>query len=195
VDEGILSISKEDKAKIIKRALALGDAYEQKITGCCQCTIAAIQDALGIKNDDVFKAGSGLTAGGGISCQGSCGGYTGGVMVMSSVFGRRREKWDDDIEEKNCAHNMAKALLDRFIEEYNSSICKTIHHRIFGRNFNLRDAADRAAFEAMGAHADKCNRVVGKAAAWATELILEELEQRGMTLAEIQVTKRGQICP
>jgi C_GCAxxG_C_C family probable redox protein len=186
MDEGILSITKEDRLKIVKQALKLGDTYEQSITGCCQCTIAAIQDALEIRNDDVFKAGSGLTAGGGISCKGSCGGYTGGVMVMSSVFGRRREKWDNDIEEKDCAHNMAQALLDKFNREYNSHICEKIHRTIFNRNFNLRDVNDRAAFEEMGAHIDKCNQVVGKAAAWAAELILEELEQRGMTLAEIQ---------
>ena len=177
--------SKEESSE---KAYELGVRYEKECTGCAQTAIAGIFDAIGVKNNDVFKAGSGLTAGGGISCQGSCGGYTGGVMVMSSVFGRRREKWDDDIEEKDCAHNMAKALLDKFTGEYNSSICKTIHYRIFGRNFNLRDAADRAAFEEMGAHVDKCNRVVGKAAAWATELILDELEQRGMNLSEIQNT-------
>jgi len=30
----------------------LGFKYEKSITGCCQCTIAAIQDALDIRNDD-----------------------------------------------------------------------------------------------------------------------------------------------
>jgi C_GCAxxG_C_C family probable redox protein len=184
-----LNITKEDRSNIIQRALKLGIAYEQNITGCCQCTIAAIQDALEIRNDSVFKAGSGLTAGGGISCKGSCGGYTGGVMVMSSVFGRQREKWDNDIKEKDCAHNMASVLLDKFNREYKSNICETIHQRIFGRNFDLRDPADRAAFEKMGAHVDKCNFVVGKAAAWATELILEELSRRGMSLGEIQMPK------
>ncbi|MDD5206200.1 MAG: C-GCAxxG-C-C family protein [Desulfobacterales bacterium] len=76
----------ENNENIIQRALSLGFEYEKIITGCCQCSIAAIQDAIGIPNDAVFKAGSGLTAGGGLSCQGSCGGYTGGVMVMSSVI-------------------------------------------------------------------------------------------------------------
>ena len=57
-----MNITKEDRSNIIQRALKLGIAYEQKITGCCQCTIAAIQDALEIRNDAVFKAGSGLTA-------------------------------------------------------------------------------------------------------------------------------------
>ena len=178
----------ENKTDILQRALDLGVAYERSITGCCQCTIAAIQDALGVRNDAVFKAGSGLTAGGGISCQGSCGGYTGGVMVMSSIFGRRRDKWDGDIKEKDCAHRMAKALLDKFNQEYGSNICRAIHYEIFGRDFNLRDPGDRTAFEDSGAHVDKCTKVVGKAAVWAAELVIDELAERGMTLDEVRAS-------
>ena len=179
----------EYKEEIIQRALSLGFQYEKTITGCCQCTIAAIQDALNIRDDAVFKAGSGLTAGGGLSCEGSCGGFSGGVMVMSSVFGRRREKWEDDKAEKDCAHRMSRALLDKFNQEYGSNICRTIHHTIFGRNFDLRDASDRERFEQLGAHGDKCTSVVGKAAAWATELILDELSNRGMSLKDLERTK------
>ena len=101
-------------------------------------------------------------------------------MVMSSIFGRQRETWDDDKEEKDCAHNMAKALMDKFKREYGSNICKAIHSKIFGRAFDLRDAQEREAFEKLGAHVDKCTTVVGKAAAWATELILEEFSKRSM---------------
>jgi C_GCAxxG_C_C family probable redox protein len=172
----------DQKEHIIQRAFSLGMKYEKEITGCCQCTIAAIQDALEVRDNAVFKAGSGLTAGGGVSCEGSCGGYTGGVMVMSSIFGRQRETWDDDKEEKDCAHSMAKALMDKFNREYGSNICKDIHGKIFGRTFDLRDAREREAFEKLGAHVDKCTTVVGKAAAWATELILEELSNRSMDL-------------
>jgi len=179
----------EDKVAIIQRAFSLGFQYEKTITGCCQCTIAAIQDAMGVRNDVVYKAGSGLTAGGGISCEGSCGGYTGGVMVMSSLFGRRREKWDEDKDAKDCAHNMARSLLNRFNHEYGSNICSAIHGKIFGRRFDLKDAQDRKEFEKLGAHVEKCTSVVGKAAAWATELILEELSNRGLSVEDLRKTK------
>jgi C_GCAxxG_C_C family probable redox protein len=188
-EDRVMKDVKEGKTEIIQRAFSLGFEYEKTIRGCCQCTIAAIQDALEIRNDDVFQAGSGLTAGGGISCEGSCGGYTGGVMVMSSVFGRRREKWDNDRGEKDCAHNMARALLDKFNLNYGGNVCKIIHRRLFGREFNLKDARDREAFEGLGAHVDKCTSVVGTAAAWATELILEELSNRGMFLNDIRKIK------
>jgi len=183
--------SNEEKAEIVRRAFSLGFEYEKRIRGCCQCTIAAIQDALEIQNDEVFRAGSGLTAGGGISCEGSCGGYTGGVMVMSSLFGRRRDKWDNDQHNKDCAHTMAKALLDKFNQKYGSNICKMIHLRIMGREFDLKDAQDRETFEASGAHVDKCTSVVGTAAAWATEFILEELYKRKMALNDIGKERRG----
>jgi C_GCAxxG_C_C family probable redox protein len=167
---------------LIQRAFDLGSKYEKEMTGCCQCTIAAIQDTLQVRDDAVFKAGSGLTAGGGVSCQGSCGGYTGGVMVMSSIFGRQREHWADDKQAKDCAHNMAKAFMDRFNQEYGSTICQAVHSRIFGRSFDLRNPKERQLFERLGAHIDKCPTVVGKAAAWATELILKELSNRSIDI-------------
>lgn len=181
-----MNFTNEEKQDIIRRAFELGFNYEKTFRGCCQCTIAAIQDALEIKNHAVFQAGSGLTAGGGISCEGSCGGYVGGVMVMSSIFGRRRENWRDDGAEKECAHNMAWALLQRFNLEYGSSICKTIHASVFGRTFDLKDSQDRQAFEDLGAHADKCTSVVAKAASWAVELILEEISSRNMPLSDVR---------
>lgn len=176
----------EHKEIIIQRAHSFGFNYEKTIKGCCQCTIAAIQDALEIQNDSVFKAGSGLTAGGGLSCEGSCGGYTGGVMVMSSLFGRHRKKWHNDKMEKDCAHTMARGLQDKFHREYGSNICSAIHRTIFGRSFDLMHAPDREAFEKLGAHEDKCTSVVGKAAAWATDLILEEMSKRKLCLKDLR---------
>lgn len=188
-----MNSTNEEKERIIRQAFELGFKYEKTLRGCCQCTIAAIQDALQIEGHAVFQAGSGLTAGGGVSCEGSCGGYVGGVMVMSSLFGRRRENCDDDFAEKECAHNMAFALLQRFEREYGSVICKAIHTGIFGRSFDLKNSRDRQAFEELGAHADKCTSVVGKAASWAAELILEELSSRSLSLRDVQTGKTNRV--
>lgn len=176
----------KNREEIIQQAFSLGFEYEKTITGCCQCTIAAIQDALSIRNDTVFKAGSGLTAGGGVSCQGSCGGYTGGVMVMSSLFGRRWKHRDNDKMEKDCAHRMARALMEKFHLEYGSNVCREIHADLFGRGFDLTDPKDRESFENSGAHTDKCTTVVGNAAAWATELILDEVNKRRLSLIDLK---------
>jgi hypothetical protein len=84
---------------------------------------------------------------------------------------------------------MARTLLNRFNREYGSHICRKIHHRIFGRDFDLNSAPQRVAFEKLGAHVDKCTSVVGQAAAWAAELILEELSNRDMSLDDLRPLK------
>ena len=40
----------------IEKAYELGKEYEKVYRGCSQCVMAALQDAFGVKNDDVFKA-------------------------------------------------------------------------------------------------------------------------------------------
>ena len=48
------------KFYLIQKARATGFQYERDCTNCCQSTIAAIQDILGVQNESVFKAGSGM---------------------------------------------------------------------------------------------------------------------------------------
>ena len=61
-----------DKKEMMQKAYELGFKYEQDYRGCAQCAIAAIQDALGIKNDFVYKAGSGLAGGAVTCCKSGC---------------------------------------------------------------------------------------------------------------------------
>ncbi|RLB29772.1 MAG: hypothetical protein DRG87_06445, partial [Deltaproteobacteria bacterium] len=68
--------------ELLDRAYQLGFEYEKTYRGCSQCAIAAIQDTLDIRDDSVFKAGTGLAGGGGLTGIGVCGGYVGGVMVV-----------------------------------------------------------------------------------------------------------------
>lgn len=174
---------------IIKKAFELGFTYEKQYRGCSQCAIAAIQDALDTRNDFVFKAGSGLATGGGLLRVGLCGGYSGGVMVMSSYFGRVRTRFDNDRDDKYCSFRMAVDLYERYIQKYGSVICMDIHKKIFGRSFDLWDSTEKEAFEKAGAHADKCTTVVADASAWSVELILDELEKRGLALDDFEYLK------
>ncbi len=45
---------------VMEKAYQLGKKYEQTYKGCSQCVIAALQDAFNIRNEDVFKAATGL---------------------------------------------------------------------------------------------------------------------------------------
>ena len=81
-----------NKEEMMEKAYKLGFKYEQDYRGCTQCAIAAIQDTLNIKNDFVYKAGSGLAGGLGECIDGVCGGYSGGAMMISAFFGRTRKE-------------------------------------------------------------------------------------------------------
>ncbi len=170
------------KKNYINKAFELGFLYEKKYRGCAQCTIAATQDSLGIKNESIFKIASTLGGGIGKLTDGVCGGYSGAAIMISALFGRRRNKFDDDEENKLCSNQLTVKLHQKFIDTYGSVICREIHRKIFGRIFNLWDEEEKREFERMGAHQDKCTNIVANTAAWTTELILNELERKNKTL-------------
>ncbi len=163
-----------DSSDLERKAFDLGFDYEARYHNCAQCTIAAAQDTLGLRDDSVFMSAGAM--GGGIAkcCDGPCGGYSGGVMMIGSLWGRRRDKFDGDEENKARSNRLALALHEFFIGEYGTVICREIHQRIYGRGFDLYDKDDAAAFDKAGAHTTKCPAVVGKAAAATVRLILEE---------------------
>jgi endoglucanase Acf2 len=80
---------------------------------------------------------------------------------------------------------MANKLRDRFVSTYGSIICGDIHNKIFKRKFNLWDKEEKQLFELAGAHDDKCTSVVGNASSWAMSIILDELENRKLTIEDI----------
>ncbi len=161
------------KAGLLARAYQLGFEYERRFRGCSQCVVAAIQDALGVRDDHVFKAATGLAGGGALTGTGACGGYAGGVMVLGQLAGRERADFEDAGGVRFHAFDLAKELGDRFAAEFGSTICREVQTGVFGRSFDLRDRDDFARFEAAGAHRDKCPEVVGKAARMAVDIILE----------------------
>ena len=85
----------EKKQELLEKAYKLGFEYEKTYRGCSQCAIAAIHDTLNIREDNMFKAATGLAAGGGLTGIGVCGGYVGGVMVLSQLCGRERSNFAD----------------------------------------------------------------------------------------------------
>jgi C_GCAxxG_C_C family probable redox protein len=161
------------KRELLARAYELGFDYESRFRGCSQCVIAAIQDTLGIRDDHVFKAATGLAGGGALTGTGACGGYVGGVMVLSQLMGRERSRFDDPERIRFKTFDLAKRLADLFHEEFGGTICRDVQTRVFGRSFNLRDPEDFQRFEEAGGHSDKCPDVVGRAARMTVEIILE----------------------
>jgi len=165
-----------ERAATIQKAFELGFQYEKTYRGCAQCTLMTFFQMTGKRDPAIFQAASGLSGGIAITGDGSCGGYTGGVLFMSSLIGRRLDRLDadGDREAQLKSYAMAQKLHDKFIEKYGTVTCADIHRKIFGQAYCLRNPDERDAFEAAGAHVDKCTTVVGNACAWIAEILIDE---------------------
>jgi len=159
---------------IVEKAYEAGRHYESTYRGCGQCAVAALQDALGIRNDDVFKAATGLAGGGGLATDGSCGAYAGAVLVLGTLLGRERDSFDDSEGNRLRNFELVRKLRQRFLQEYGSVICRDVQTRVLGRPYYLADPVEYDRFHDAGAHDIHCPGVVGRAARWAAEIILEE---------------------
>jgi len=152
----------------------LGFEYEKVYKGCSQCSLAAIHDTLGIRNDHVFKAATGLAAGGGLTGIGPCGSYIGGMLAISQLCGRERNNFSDPERIRFKCFTLSRKFTQKFIEEFGTIICRDLQIRLFGRPYYIADPAEFEKFEAAGGHTDKCTGVVGRASRLAVEFLLEE---------------------
>jgi C_GCAxxG_C_C family probable redox protein len=159
---------------VLNKAFESGKRHEMKSSGCPQCTIAGIFEALGIENDDVFKAATGLADGVGLTGDGHCGALSGGVMAISYLFGREG-KDSGDMMKQVPALIMSKKLHDQLVEKYGTCRCADIQTKFVGRFFNLYDPKEMEAAYKAGM-VDKCSTLVGEVARMAAKIILEKRE-------------------
>ncbi len=167
-------MEKSKASEAAEKAYQLGREYEKTYRGCSQCVIAALQDVLDVRNDDVFKAATSLAGGIGLTCDSGCGAYTGAVLVLGSLLGRERNKFSDPEGVRFKTHQLVRKFREKFIQEYGSVVCRDIQNKILGRYYYLPDPQEFEKFHNAGAHDVHCPEVVGKAARWMTEMILEE---------------------
>ncbi len=163
-------------SELAEKAYTLGFEYEKTYKGCAQCTIAALQDALDIRNpetDAIFKAATGLAGGGARQTDGNCGAYAGGAMIIGYLIGRERDDFGDSKDVRFKTFDLVKKLHQKFIDEFGTVTCREIHTRIMGRPFYIEDPDEFQKFEDAGAHDSKCTDVVGQASRWAAEIIAE----------------------
>jgi C_GCAxxG_C_C family probable redox protein len=140
--------------------------------------LLVIEELFDLRSDDALKAAT--ACGGGVGRMGStCGALIGGSIALSLLYGRN---YDDMLKgrqsskerEEGRSSILTKKLGERFEQEYNSLLCNDIEKKIFGRSFDKWNPVEREKKEEMGGHKDKCPSVVGKAARWVAELILDE---------------------
>jgi C_GCAxxG_C_C family probable redox protein len=166
--------------QVMEKAYDLGVSFEKYSGSCSQCTVAALKEILGFEDIIVKVATSSCGGQAGLST-GACGGVIGGTIVLDYYFGRPADMVSATQEipqgaaDLSRAMEAARSLCEKFIRQYGSILCPQLQEKIFGRSFNLQDPADWQAFLAAGAHTDptKCMSVVGNAARWTLETLIE----------------------
>ena len=160
---------------VLNKAFEIGKQHELESGDCAQCVIATIFEVLGIENDDVFLAATGLAGGAGLTGDGHCGALSGGVMAISYLYGRKKEDFHKRLKVLRACI-LSKKLHDQFVEKYGTCRCADIQTKLFGRFFHFYDEAERQTAEKAGMR-DKCSTLVGEVAKIATKIILEERER------------------
>jgi C_GCAxxG_C_C family probable redox protein len=165
---------KKDVEALAEKAYELGYKYERELKGCGQCLIGAVQDALDMEGDDLFKAATAFAGGIGLTGDSACGAYAGGVLLLGHRIGREKKDFEDAAGIRFKTYALAKKWHDTFIETYGSVNCRDIQTKVFGRPYYLNDQDEFMKFEEAGGHEDKCPEVVGLAARWLVGLFAEE---------------------
>lgn len=177
------------KEELLKDAEHRAYRFEKEYHGCAQCVLASLMDCFpGLYDPAAFKGATGLAGGVGLSIEGSCGGLTGGVIALGLLCGRELNDLADKDGLRFQCYRLANRLHERFVSEYGSSICARIHEDIWGRAYRLNAPEEWRQFLEAGGHSEKCPRVVGRAARWTAELLLEAAEETGLPLRFVDAT-------
>ena len=153
---------------------ALGEqAYEKAVKyeldyGCCpQCVLATVQETVGGVDDQTIKASHGLSGGGALLGEGVCGALTGGLMALSTKYGRDRDKLDKGRFINNF--NKSKELTERFRAEFGGVTCKELQQQFTGRTYDMWNAEEYKAFDQ--ARGQQCARATGTVTKWVVEML------------------------
>ena len=149
------------------------EAYESAVCyeldyGCCpQCVLVAVQEAVGLVDDQTIKASHGLSGGGGLMGEGTCGALAGGLLALSVKRGRSRKNF----ERGRFINNFDKGreLVERFREEFNGVTCEALQKNFTGKKYDMWNAKEYAQFDKD--RGMKCAHASGMVARWVVEML------------------------
>lgn len=163
--------SRVDKEKIMLEVYQRGYEYEQRYDGCAQCVVGAIQDFFPL-NNALFKGATSFSGGIASTIEGSCGAFSGGVLILSYYFGRSRDDFSD-IGMLRRPGPLVRIFWERFVDKYGGYTCREVQNYLFGRAYRFLDNEEYWQYEEAGGVKDKCPTVVGQAGAWLAELLID----------------------
>jgi C_GCAxxG_C_C family probable redox protein len=161
----------DDREKILKQVYQRGYELEQRYYGCAQCVVASIQDYFPV-NETLVKAATSFSGGLASTIEGPCGALTGGVMILGYFFGRSRDELSN-IALLRRPGPLVRVYWDKFVDNYGGDSCRQVQMHLFGKAYHFLDNEEYREYEELGGHREKCPAVVGQAAVWLAEILLE----------------------
>jgi C_GCAxxG_C_C family probable redox protein len=162
-----ISMSANEKQALAAQAYAKAAQYDLDYGCCPQCVLAAVQETVGVVDDQTIKASHGLSGGGGLLGEGVCGALSGGLLALSAKYGRDRDKLDKGRYIGNF--QKAKELTERFRAEFGGLTCRDLQQRFTGRTYDMWQAEEYKAFSA--ARGDRCAHATGIVTQWVVEML------------------------
>lgn len=157
----------ENQPTLGEQAYAKALKYELDYGCCPQCVLAAVQETVGIVDDQTVKASHGLSGGGGLVGEGVCGALSGGLLALSAKYGRDRDKLDRGRYLNNF--KKARELTERFRAEFGGVTCRELQQQFTGRTYDMWNADEYQAFDS--ARGQQCARATGTVTRWVVEML------------------------
>ena len=192
------TINGHTREEAIDLAFKLGYESEKNRFSCSQSSFHAIMSVLGYKNPQMFKSLLALQGGGADSGLNNCGAFSGSLAAFGLFFGRDYTMWQNSQMDLK-ASQLGEKILKKFQEKYGSAICKDIQTSCLGfaTQFLKDGKLDQTAFkkfEAAGGHDIVAPTVVGRAAAWAVDILWDELpKDQDVDISDIPSKKEAEI--
>jgi C_GCAxxG_C_C family probable redox protein len=168
------------KDEMLNRVYALALESDRDYHGCSQSVLDSIQREFLIGNKEVLKSATVIA--GGLLRQGeTCGAIIGAMMALGLVIGRDRIEDSKTYRDAKApcleVYNRIKEELKRefgFEGELESTLCRDIQEKVYGRPFKMWDPDDYQAFLDAGGHSETgCPKICAVAARVAAESIME----------------------
>lgn len=156
-----------DKAAIAEEIYEAAACYALDYGGCPQCVLSAIQEFTDLVDDQTIKASHGLSGGGALTGQGTCGALAGGLMALSLKTGRDRDKFHRGRYINNF--NKGRELVEKFRQEFAGITCQELQQNFTGKTYDMWNEKEYSQFDRN--RGMKCAHASGTVARWVLEML------------------------
>jgi len=167
--ESTKGVNKAILDKVERRAYELIDKYH----GCAQCSLFAIQEVCGMRDDVMAKASISLAGGVG-SMRSACGALTGSALALGMKYGRDVSALEGPAEEaieiEYAALEPVAKLAKWFEREFGSIICRDIRRAFMGTELIREIPWQKEWMTELGIH-EHCSKIVARTARRAAAML------------------------